>query len=497
MTTSVAVTGGSISTAVTGGNIAASVAGGNISVAIETHPAYLPYSTDTMPTLSGDYGLLYGGSVDMVVKLRGTYNTGEYFGVVKMDATGQNGLRAYYSNHDGTYCKVKLDKIVGGVVTNLIDTWTNVNGSGYPQSGSARQPVSNSWLELRCSGTSVSVWQFDLQVGTTQTVSDAAILAANYFGVYSSEGLSTLTALYACERLTDYILGWAGSSNTYNNTTGYRYLTNDYIKVNYPQYDLNALNISANGWATFPNLVNLADLSTATLLIFDQSNDGSDDLPEFEGFIRKCIEAGQKVIAVLNPSWTATTDDQIDTPYNLTALQGQRAILSAYGVDYVDGHVLLQAHVTGGGHITDWFADTAHYNATGYAAIAAGLEALLFGTVPALVDYVNADAADYDGTPVIVNGTDNDGTTGTWAETGTSISSSSAGATITFIFTGRKFGIYDEGGSYPLCTAVIDGGTPITNFQPYPNGYDAGNSGSHTVIFTVATNLTIDEFWVV
>lgn len=294
-------------------------------------------------------------------------------------------------------------------------------------------------------------------------------------------------------------LGWAGSSNT-QSATGYRPLTQAEIQNDYPQYAYAFLTIADSGWGTFPNLVNKADLSASTVIVFDQSNDGADDLPEFEAFIRKCSLGGQKVIPILNPSWDATTDDQIDTPNNLTALQGQRAICAAYGIDYVDGHVVMQAHVTGGGHITDWFADTAHYNATGGAAIRDELLTILptGGTVPTpLPAYVNADAEDYMGTPVIMLGTDDDSRTGTWTETGTRVESSEAGATITYSFTGRKFGIYRAAGAYPTVTVVIDGGAPITDFALYANGYDIGTSGAHTVVITVTSAVRIDEFWAI
>jgi hypothetical protein len=277
-------------------------------------------------------------------------------------------------------------------------------------------------------------------------------------------------------------------------------LTQAEIQNDHPQYAYDFSTIALSGWATFPNLVNKADLAASTVIVFDQSNDGADDLPCFEAFIRKCSVDGQKVIPILNPSWTATTDDQIDIPNNLTALQGQRAICAALGIDYVDGHLLTKAHVTAGGHITDWFADTAHYNATGGAAIRDDLLTILptGGTVTTpLPAYVNAAAEDYMGTPVIILGTDYDSKTGTWTETGTRVESSEVGATITYSGTFRKFGIYRASGNYTTVTVTIDGGDPINDFALYANGYDIGTRGAHTVVITVTSAVRIDEFWAV
>lgn len=219
-----------------------------------------------------------------------------------------------------------------------------------------------------------------------------------------------------------------------------------------------------------------------------------------EAFIRLASADGQKVIGVVNPAWTATTDDQINTPANATAMTQHKTVLDAYGVPYVDGYALIQAHVAGGGHITDWFGDTAHWNATGHAVIAAAIDALLpnSGTISTpLPARVYAESADLEYEPVIRLGTDNDGTTGTWTTDGTAVLSSEVGATITFTGTFRHFGIYRTSGAYPTVTATIDGGAPITNFNLYPNGYDSGTRGAHTVVITVTSAVRIDEFWAI
>jgi hypothetical protein len=68
---------------------------------------------------------------------------------------------------------VYLLKKVGSTYTVLI------SGSGITE-------VAGAWLELRFSGSSVSVWYNNVQVDTTKTVSDAELLSNGYHGMFSS-----------------------------------------------------------------------------------------------------------------------------------------------------------------------------------------------------------------------------------------------------------------------------------------------------------------------
>ncbi len=299
---------------------------------------------------------------------------------------------------------------------------------------------------------------------------------------------------------TPMVVGFAGSSNTANGTTGYRPLIQAGLISNYPVYLFSFLNISANGWATWPNLVNQVDLAAADLIIFDQSNDGENDTAHVEALIRKAAAANQRVIGIVNPAWLATTDDQINTPVNKTALEQHITVLQAYGVPYVDGWQLCKDHVAGGGHLSDHFADTAHWSANGYAAVTAViLDYLPTGGMIAspLPGRIYAESEDFQQAPVIMNGTDYVSKTGAWTEDGTKISSSEAGATITFSGAFRSFGCYRASGSYPNVTVKIDDDDPIENFAFYANGYDIGTRGEHTIVITVTTTVQIDEFWAI
>lgn len=303
---------------------------------------------------------------------------------------------------------------------------------------------------------------------------------------------------FLISQLTSMTVGWTGSSNTVS-ATGYRAITNADLLLNEPGYIFTFLNTAVNGYAVFPTLVHFSDLSTADLVISDQSNNAGDDGLDFEVLIRKCYTAGQRLIYILNPVWTALTNDQINTPSNLAALTEQLAICEHYGITYIDGWQIAKDYVNGGGDLTDIFTDVNHWTVAGHTLVSNALLPYLptGGTIPTPSSYYNANAADMEESPVVTVGTGNDSTTGTWATAGTSVSSTDVGATITFSGTFRKFGIYNASINYPTCTAVIDGGDPIPNFYAYPNGYDIGTRGAHTVVLTVTSELEIDEFWAI
>jgi hypothetical protein len=291
-------------------------------------------------------------------------------------------------------------------------------------------------------------------------------------------------------------LGFAGSSNTFS-STGYRKLIVDGLDQ---RYIVTQVLLAASGWGTFPNLVNFADLAASDVIIFDQSNDDANAYPDYEAFIRRAQAAGQRCIAIINPSWSAITDDQINSPFNETAMGLQIAICAAYGVPYIDGWQICKDHVTGGGHLNEMYADTAHWTAAGQAAVEALFDNLNIGTAGVITlpaDYVHAETADFVHDPVIQAGTDYTARTGTWTDDGDEVHSSEVGATITYTFTGRKFGVWNDVPEYPTVTIVIDGGAPIASFTLYQNGYDIGTRAEHTVVVTVATEVRIGEFWAV
>lgn len=300
---------------------------------------------------------------------------------------------------------------------------------------------------------------------------------------------------------TPVTIGFAGSSNTANAFTGYRPLTMVDVLSNMPAFEPTFLNIAVSGWATWPNLVNLADLAAADLIIFDQSNDDSGDAAHDEAFIRNAWAQGNRVISVIIPSFDSTGNEQVTIPNNETVITNHLAITTAYGIPVINYWEMCKSLVPGTYDLTDLMADTAHPTALGFQLIETALRAYVPTGGEAQPDVlparVNAASEDFQETPVIKNGTDDDSRTGTWAENGTSVSSSDVGATITYSGTFRMFGCYRADATYPDVSVAIDGGDPINPFAFYANGYDIGTRAAHTVVITVLTTCKIDEFWAI
>lgn len=261
---------------------------------------------------------------------------------------------------------------------------------------------------------------------------------------------------------------------------------------------LTQVNIAQNAWATFPNFINRGSLSGADYIVLDQSNDDSYDTPEVEAWLRMMQMAGQKIVYIINPYWTTTDDGDVNTPVNATAITQVRTLLANYGITPIDGWALTQARVTGGGHVTDWWENVGHWNATGHAMIAGLIPPKLQvgGTIVLPGSRTYAESADWEHGEINRTGTERDSVTGSWTVDGTAIESSSVGATVTFTGTFRKFGYYNGTDDYPEITMVIDGGAPA-DYSLNHNGYDIGTRAAHTVVLTVKTTMRIERFWAV
>jgi hypothetical protein len=116
------------------------------------------------------------------VKAKYTYDGNGSCGVMARANAASNPstfLLAYYYRFElYTYCC--LEKCVAGTWTTLIATFTN-----SPGSGGGGIPTNTQWLEIRCSGNTIQLFQNDIQVGTDQTVAD---VPGMYAGVFQTGG---------------------------------------------------------------------------------------------------------------------------------------------------------------------------------------------------------------------------------------------------------------------------------------------------------------------
>lgn len=273
----------------------------------------------------------------------------------------------------------------------------------------------------------------------------------------------------------------------------------DKMRQDYPIYDFSFLVNAKSGHGTWSNLVRQDGLSGRSLVVMDIA--GLDEAAELEAFIRKAWSAGQRVVVLVTPSWNNYQNDaEVNTPANQAVIVSAMSLLDVYGVPYVNFWAMVQAHVAGGGHISDWFADSVHPSTAGYTQAANALAVYLpnggaIGVLPSR-QYVNTQ--DFERAPIRIVGTGYNSRAGTWADNGTSTSSSTAGSTITFTGTFRWYGCYRTDGGTNTVEISLDGGSFVsTPFRQYP--VDTGTFAAHTVTIRIPTggNAAIDEFWAI
>jgi len=380
-----------------------------------------------------------------------------------------------------TYILVSLCQCIVGVYTVLV-------------AEVALDIVSGAWLELRMNGNQAKLFYNAVQVG-----GDQVITASGLFHGLAITGGNTVKQFYATNELIAWAIGWAGSSNTAS-LIGHRVIAQADLLAYFPQYDFTFTNIATSGWATWPNLVNLSDLTASNLIIFDQSNDDFDDTAHVEAFIRNAW-IGKQIVSIVLPAWVVLADNQVTIPYNQLAMEQHLTLCAVYGVIVINFWQYCMDNVPAPYHLADLYADTAHLTALGYSIFESMLDDYLpiHGTNPSAIlpARVYASSADFQQVPIIKFGINFDARAGVWVDTGNSTASVTPGSTITYSGTFRSFGCFNAAAVYPNVSVVIDADPPINPFSFYANGYDYGVRAAHTIVITVLTTCTIDEFWAI
>jgi hypothetical protein len=139
-------------------------------------------------TTSEMFSLFDSGRANVTLKVRGTWNTTELFGLIARadNTTNPQNFISLIWIPDLIATSFLLDKWIGGVPTTVAKA--TVIGSGEP---SASQD-----MELRLSGTTVQMYWNGTQVGTDYTISDAAIVTNDIHGFLASGG-SQVTRFFA------------------------------------------------------------------------------------------------------------------------------------------------------------------------------------------------------------------------------------------------------------------------------------------------------------
>jgi hypothetical protein len=267
-------------------------------------------------------------------------------------------------------------------------------------------------------------------------------------------------------------------------------------------------NQAISGHNTWSNLVRL--VTGDDLFIIDTANDADSakDKSSLEALIRRLWTANPfaRMIFISSPSWSGqdiSIDSNVNHPTNEAALNNVSALASYYGIPLVDYWGQLKALVGGGTyHLNEVVSvDTVHPSTLGYSIMATLLEAYLptGGTVqPSPLPARLYDNGDYENTPTVKLGTAYDNRSGTWADNGTEVSSSTVGSIITYSATCQSFGAYRADGGSNDVQVSIDGGA-YADASFYQNGTAiVGGRAAHTIAIKVKSGtVKITQFWAV
>jgi hypothetical protein len=432
------------------------------------------------------------------VAMRGAWTIDAYHqsGVVVNvnDATSPTYFVLGY--YDRTTGKAVMVSCLGGVLTPLIDITTVYSANGN--------------VEIRKNGTTYKLFYNGAQIGADQTIANAGLNNNLIHGLFSTGGSQLYNACVGSSYLYEATADWCGTSLLADQSIAIWIYDRNYLQAN-SSWLWTCVNhgvSGATGWLMLHQEPLFITAHTPKMLVFDFSND--DILPFYkqyeEGFVRKMRTDNPNcnMVLVVFPSITAGVVDWPEPAKNTQF----KVLATAYDIPIVDAHTALYNYVLGGGLVTDYYTnpDWIHPNAAGYAWI----HTLVRGDELAQAHGINqwsgamgdyprlyAGSADFEFAPVTILGTAYDARTGVWVDTGSSTASVTLGSTITYSGTFRSFGCYNAARVYPNVSIVIDADPPINPFGFNDYGYDYGVRAAHTVVITVLTTCTIDEFWAI
>lgn len=393
----------------------------------------------------------------------------------------------------------QLIKFVAGVPTTLISP----TGITYA-AGAA--------IEIRKSGSSVSMYYNGTIVGTAQTVSDAGIVNNTRHGWFSGYAGNTFDRWYCASQLTTLKVSWVGSSFTAANP-GYSYPLNQIIRNENPQYDPSFNHVAVDGYNTYAMLVKLpADVlaTSPNLIILDTVNDtaGTHCAKSLEAFIRLTWAANPltRIILMRFTTFPDRSDNStVNSPENSAALIEFDAIAAAYGITVVDWVEAIQELVNNQGHdLSEYVSvDTVHPTSDGYAVAEDILRpyvpnegAVKPATLPSRLYDVNQY---FEKTPTRKLGTAYDSRAGTWSNNGSEIISSTVGSTVTFSVVNapaHSIGCYRQDNGTNDVLISLDGGA-FTAMSFYQNGIEIPAGFTTAIIKVNAGTVKIGEFWAI
>ena len=388
--------------------------------------------------------------------------------------------------------------------------------------------VAGAMIKLRkTTPTTYQMFYDDSKIGADQIISDGSIIGNMVCGPFSTYE-SNLLSNFSFQQnviLNQQQVVYLGGSITYGTgvhdfgskeSLAWRSLVSVWLSKHYPDPCLGFYNSGIGATTSWYGCVRLQTdvLSYAPQVVFVDFavNDSiaappggktNGIAPAGEALIRRLRTAlpNAKIVA-----WVFTWPDAYS--YMNSALRTARdnwiKIANTYGVTLLRFDLELQRLIG-----TDKPADSqveayfygvgnVHPNDAGYAAAAAYAETQLTslasnnpgGSLPA---YIFPQTPDFEGTPIIRTGVDNDGETGTWATIGTARQSNEVNATLHYTGTCASFSFEITAGG--TCAWKVDGGSYTNYTTSTANCLYAANRGVHTVtIKIVSGTVSIKRF---
>lgn len=381
----------------------------------------------------------------VMVKARWSIATYDEGGVVACADSLTNPQNYVVAYHDGT--KAYMAKVVGGVPSaDLIST--------------AVTYVDKADLEIRHTAINTfQLWYNNVQIGTDQTINDAGIVNNTIHGLYGV-GISgnshchLFTVAPVAARSIVFVGGsiTAGASAT---DADHRYvnLVMEYLETYTAQYGYSWVNSGVGGTGSWYGLTRLTsdvlNYNPDMVCIDFSVNDMDWPLGKSgaEAFIRRIRTAFPNVrLCVVHFLLVAGSPGTDPTNLAEAIKQNWITLCNHYGIPWADFALDVQTKVGSGSiALTDVLADQVHPNNGGHALAASLYEGLVASQLNASGGILPArifDNGDFENAPIIRNGVDNDGETGTgWSTVGTARQSSTAGDTIKWTGTCQSFGL--------------------------------------------------------
>lgn len=307
----------------------------------------------------------------------------------------------------------------------------------------------------------------------------------------------------------------AGYLASNRDTLSWRALTGAWLDAQYPAATLTHYNAGVSSTPSWYGLIRLqtdviARAPALVVLDFGVNDLSSNDayILAAEALIRRLRTALPDCTLVKLMMLDVTDHTVDDATHILPAVrEWWTELCRHYRIPIVDYLAEVQERVWEDGEsLATYFGDHIHPNDTGHALAHELLRAELAPRATsdltrqwpgdlADYDYLDADSADYENTPVTVNGADGV-TTGTWTVDGTAIESSEADATIAFTGTCQSFA-FEHGGTGTGQYKVDAGAYAGIDFTTYASRHPlvAGTRGAHTVTLKVVSGTVhIDRF---